>query len=69
MVGLSRTNKLKSIMVEHGYNQRDFEVFLDVSPVTLRKKIRNPDNFTIGELNSLSKKSGIPREKLLETIA
>ena len=69
MAELSRTNKLKSVMVEHGYNQKDFEEFLDISPVTLRKKIRNPDTFTIGEVNSLSDKSGIPKDKLLEIIA
>lgn len=69
MKELSRINKFKSVMIEYGYKQKDFEVFLDVTPVTLRKKVHNPDNFTIGEVKILSEKSGIPEDKLFEAIA
>lgn len=60
--------KVQRTIKSYGLTGTRIAPAIHVSPVTARKKLRNPELFTIRELDSISKCFGIPWSEIQESM-
>lgn len=59
------TRKLRGIMVEKGYSQKEISDALGIHFSTLYRKLKSGDDFTIGETNKLVEILSLSRDETL----
>ena len=59
---------LTRLMLSYQVNGNNLSVAIHSSPATARKKLNNPQYLTVGDLNALHTKFGIPVNELRERV-
>lgn len=60
--------KMQRLIKGYGFNGSNLEPILGYSPKTIRKKIENPRELTLGDLEKLCKSGHIPIDEIRESI-
>ncbi|MBQ7534110.1 MAG: hypothetical protein IJT43_00645 [Stomatobaculum sp.] len=60
--------KMQRLIRSYGYNGSNLEPVLGYSPKTIRKKIEDPRQLTLGDLEKICKSGHIPMEEIREAI-
>lgn len=61
-------DRVQRVLRSYGLNGSRIAPVLKISPVTARKKMRDPWLFTIKDLDAISRYYGIPWDEILEAM-
>jgi len=59
---------LSRLIIGYGLNSNRLAAIIDLSQPTCQKKLKNPDLFTLGDLQNISNIGKVPFAEILETL-